>query len=527
MTRVTKAFTQGLKMVGGGNVANYSLQFLSPTQNKKVGDYMTVVVPYIRMGRDPKCQVQFGNEHPTVSRKHAEIERKGKDLILRNISQTNTTLVNGNAIDREWYLGNGDEIQLSESGPKIRFNAVPARTSNIKLTSRMQMFAEQALKPYKTAVAILSVLLGLSFLGGGYLWYDSTQTKNQLTANASKFEADLVATNRKHEAELAKSAADFKKQLEENKQRQQAQIEQLKADAKRQARKLKQSKDANTARIQQLQKELETLKKNPPKPPVTEATSVATASGAASMLASLPCEHVYFVYCYKIEITLDGELEVYVPEKDQLSLWSGTGFMTSDKKFVTARHVIQAWRYNIFDDANMRILNAVESAGNDVIAYFKAISKNGDAFTFTSKEMQWNESLDTVIKQDDITYKYAEDATTDWAYKTMENASSSVAYDRNLSNSLKMGDELHVLGFSYGLATQPKKGQLSPLYSQLDVAQDGLTSGLINTTGRGFGPGNSGGPVFVNKDGRFVVIGIVSAGIGSEIGVIVPISVLR
>ncbi|MBO5204808.1 MAG: trypsin-like serine protease [Prevotella sp.] len=47
------------------------------------------------------------------------------------------------------------------------------------------------------------------------------------------------------------------------------------------------------------------------------------------------------------------------------------------------------------------------------------------------------------------------------------------------------------------------------------------------TTASGFEHGNSGGPVFVERDGKSIVIGIVSAGAGRSTGFVVPISVVK
>jgi hypothetical protein len=54
-----------------------------------------------------------------------------------------------------------------------------------------------------------------------------------------------------------------------------------------------------------------------------------------------------------------------------------------------------------------------------------------------------------------------------------------------------------------------------------------LDNGRIDISSRAFGPGNSGGPVFVKiAEGNYVVVGIVSAGLDQQ-GFIVPISSIR
>jgi hypothetical protein len=46
---------------------------------------------------------------------------------ILNLSATNQTLVNGRPVLREWPLNNGDEIQLSADGPRLRFIGRRAR----------------------------------------------------------------------------------------------------------------------------------------------------------------------------------------------------------------------------------------------------------------------------------------------------------------------------------------------------------------------------------------------------------------
>ena len=86
------------------------------------------------------------------------------------ISQTNTTLLNGRPIKNEWYLQNGDEIQLAVNGPKLGFivpSGKKSTVSSIGLTRRLSLFRQQALRPYKNAIAVLSCLLLLLAIGGG------------------------------------------------------------------------------------------------------------------------------------------------------------------------------------------------------------------------------------------------------------------------------------------------------------------------------------------------------------------------
>jgi hypothetical protein len=124
-----------------------------------------------------------------------------------------------------------------------------------------------------------------------------------------------------------------------------------------------------------------------------------------------------------------------------------------------------------------------------------------------------------------VKVKYALPNATDWAYVQTKTL-SEVNANPTLAKNLKAGRELYILGYSYGKALQ-NKGLVKPLFSKAVVAQDGLTGNLINVTNRNFAQGNSGGPVFALNNGKFEVVGIVSAGLGSEVGLIVPVNNLQ
>ena len=55
-----------------------------------------------------------------------------------------------------------------------------------------------------------------------------------------------------------------------------------------------------------------------------------------------------------------------------------------------------------------------------------------------------------------------------------------------------------------------KDGNMEPYYSTANVALSGLQNKTIQTSEAGFDGGNSGGPVFVVRDGKIQCIGIVT-----------------
>jgi hypothetical protein len=72
----------------------------------------------VTIGRLPECDVVLSD--PNVSRRHAEVRRRGNDFVVVDLGSTNGTRVNGAGV-RERQLGDGDEITVG--GTHIRFEA--------------------------------------------------------------------------------------------------------------------------------------------------------------------------------------------------------------------------------------------------------------------------------------------------------------------------------------------------------------------------------------------------------------------
>ncbi len=190
---------QGAKVLGGKEVPNYTLLFIDPTRNKKKGEHQTIVIPYIEIGRHGNCVVQYGDEHNAVHRKHAAILWDKGEVVIKHLG-TNPLTVNGQPIAAggQKVLQNADEIQLSQNGPRIRFNATVTKTSTMGVTQRMGLVLDQALKPYKTAVMGLTALLvgAIAFLG-----YQTYTFEGKL-ADAEKREREYKARLDKQDDEI-------------------------------------------------------------------------------------------------------------------------------------------------------------------------------------------------------------------------------------------------------------------------------------------------------------------------------------
>ena len=183
----------GMKSIAGGDRRFYVLEHKVTTKFHKAGEQQTIIVDQIELGRDPKCQVRFDDSFTTVSRRHAAIVRDGENWKLVQLSQTNSTFLNGKQVMKEWYLQNGDEIQLSVNGPKLGFN-VPAgekgMVKSLRLTTRLNLFREQALRPYKRAMVIMAIVF-LGAIGAMGAW--NYQLQDDLVAQSKRLAEQIAA----------------------------------------------------------------------------------------------------------------------------------------------------------------------------------------------------------------------------------------------------------------------------------------------------------------------------------------------
>ena len=173
----------------------YILEHKTSSKYHSAGEQQKIIIDQIELGRDPSCQVRFDDDScPTVSRKHAAIVKDGQNWQLIHLSGSNPTMVNGRPVQGSYYLQSGDEIQLSANGPRMGF-IVPqgkqALTSSIKLTERMNLFRQQALRPYRRAIWILSALLLLTIIGFGAWNYKLSQDNKELRQEMELYQNKL------------------------------------------------------------------------------------------------------------------------------------------------------------------------------------------------------------------------------------------------------------------------------------------------------------------------------------------------
>jgi ABC-type multidrug transport system ATPase subunit/pSer/pThr/pTyr-binding forkhead associated (FHA) protein len=73
-----------------------------------------------RLGRDPEGEVVIDADAAVVSRRHAEIKLTDGQYTITDLKSFNGTLVNGQRITETVSLFDGDQIELGNSGPRMR-----------------------------------------------------------------------------------------------------------------------------------------------------------------------------------------------------------------------------------------------------------------------------------------------------------------------------------------------------------------------------------------------------------------------
>jgi hypothetical protein len=173
----------------------YILEHKTESLYHHAGESQKIIVDQVELGRDSACQVRFDEAFETVSRRHAAIVKEGENWKIIPLSQTNTTLVNGQVITGETVLNSGDEIRLSSRGPLMGFiipQGKQSLVSSIGMTERLNLFGKQALRPYKFALVTLIIVLLLA-VGGLVYWniYQNDINKAELDMN----KAELAQAN--------------------------------------------------------------------------------------------------------------------------------------------------------------------------------------------------------------------------------------------------------------------------------------------------------------------------------------------
>lgn len=493
----------GMKSIFGSSGRRfYELEFRTGSEKHRAGETQKVIVDQIELGRDSQCGIRFGEDCKTVSRRHAAIIKDGNGWKLVQLSKTNSTYLNGHKVENEWYLQNGDEIQLSTGGPRIGFLVKEGAGSLVKsigLTNRLSLFRQQALRPYKRALTVISSVLVVSVGILSFLLSDVMKDNRLQAAAIKKYEDQHSADSIKIEEAIA-------------------------------------SASKATNRAESAEKRLASLSRQVRRTTERIDTMVNIQIGSvsdAAIKAAMP--YVYFIRAYEVTL-FDPHGNAY-----QLDGWTGTGFLLSDGRLITARHVVEPWMQNP-DGIHLQINNLIVEVGAKCVAKLVAVSSSGDKIFFTSEQVVVNKSRDRRLRipitddegnirvenGDTICKKFhlATEPNVDWAY-IRTSKQGGLPFDAQACTNLKMRTPLTSIGFPTGIGGEDLTN-VQPIWGTAVVAKDGLHNGMILVTDDNTERGNSGGPMFIsNNEGQLVVVGIVSCGRGNNTGFYVPISNLK
>ena len=436
----------------GSGRTYYILEHKTSSKYHSAGESQKIIIDQIEIGRDASCQVRYDESFDTVSRKHAAIVRDGNNWQLVHLSTSNPTLVNGRPIQGSYYLQSGDEIQFSVNGPRLGFiqpQGKQALTSSIKLTERMNLFRQQALRPYRRAIWALSALLLLAILGFGAWNYklslDNKELRQEMALYQTKLDSlstvkqNLMQEEQQLTQELASAPAAKQEEIRQRIVYVRSQLSSVASEANRYQRQLAQTRqravesgafddeddlEANnsSANIAQGEGEssatIERLGNADDNHNVVGPTAIVageeaahagayndnpTAHGDASATIRDYYNHIYSLKIRRITCERDGRS--FDPGISLSDVICGTAFVLSNGTLVTARQNIEPWIFWRQLGGKWRELMANYVAlGFKVIIEYDAYSTTGTAhkLTFNNLDFQVDRSGDISEEQVEI-----------------------------------------------------------------------------------------------------------------------------
>ena len=558
---------QSLNFVSGKSIPTYSILYLDPSKNKSRGAVENIVVPNITISRGNRCHIRYSDEYGTVSREHASITSgEGGFYLNHNPEASNPTFINGEKISGPTLLHNGDEIQFSVNGPRLRINTNQSASGGI--TARLGRAIGQAVRPYKVAVWVLGVLLLVSLALGGY----TLRNNSQLTTNLDDARKELEAQNdviNKRTQEIDQ-LNDRLNQLEDKKSDEYRRQQQILAQKNKDLAKAKENKAQLIKQIESLQlmndgpeisadtlltdqlknqpaNEAEVLSQNEG----TQPTS--TVVGASNIpdvdFDQLAQNNVYILIAKRLEFIDNTGFRGLaaadlIPQENRSGLWTGSAFLTEDGRLITARHVINPWRFFEFGDNYQDwypAISEIESEYQQINVVFDLLSQDGEVQTLNSRDFVVNDKSDKEVerkisfrgkflgfnmeKKKKIAAKFYTDISTDWAYAPWSNRKGHINIAPEI-DSLPAGTPYWAIGFTSDLM-QSDAQTLTPLFliGETNAYRNG--NKVLKLSKNQMSVGSTGGPVFGWINGNFQAIGIVSAPVGNVVSLCIPLTNLE
>lgn len=557
----------------GSGRTYYILEHKTSSKYHTAGESQKIIIDQIELGRDASCQVRFDESFETVSRKHCAIVRDGQNWQLIHLSSANPTLVNGRPVQGSYYLQSGDEIQLSVGGPRLGFIVPQGKqslTSSIKLTERMNLFRQQALRPYRRAIWALSALLLLAIVGFGAWNYklslDNQALRQEMLTYQTKLDSlssvkqGLLQEQEKLNQELSSAPASKRAAIRERIVYVNRQLSSVASEARRYESELARvNKQAAASGIV----DTEDGVVNPAAPGESSATIASignaddnhnvagvetaiageapahegamnenpTAHGDASGTIRDYYNHIYSLKIRRITCERDGR--AFDPGISLTDVVCGTAFVLSNGTLVTARQNIEPWIFWRQLGGRWRELMAnYKAMGFNIVIEYDAYSTTGTArkLSFNNQDFlidragDITEVIDEVIKDvrvliKDNGFKISSSEFRNRQITVISPSSqcyailphkggAGIPYDAGASLSSDGGTEIQVAGFKNNPDIHNLANYIS--YFKSSTSRADTRNGTIVLQDANRNAGYLGSPAFFKeKDGSYRVIGVM------------------
>jgi len=441
-------------------------KFLS---GSRAGQVETFQKAYLGLGRHPLSDVRFDAERDLdVSSRHAAIMRKAEGFVLQDLGSKNGTYVNGERVEGDRLLADGDVIGFGAKGPALEFH-VQAEAGDAEPTATAQAAAGRMSQPKqmvqaatagpkrpgagrsstairaaievatqqwrRTTKVLFGVLLLVIVLAGFVLWKGAHDRRTEIARMRAW--ADSVAS------QAQRTAQQF-----------QTEVQGLR-DANRQS----------AAEIGRLRQEL-----------VNAGSDAGAVARLRSQIQSAQQRQQLIAGANAVDYRAISErnqdaVALLLVEFSESERFSGTGFaVDSSGTLVTNKHVLTG----VNGDRTPRRI---------------AVKFSGSRQWFQGRYVGVSDAADIGVIRVDI----------------RGGTPRVVGLERD-PRSLRRGDPVAIIGYPYGLEL-PMEGQGTDVVAAPTLTV-GTTSKVLPTVVQvdGYGaPGSSGSPIF-DHDGRVVAV---------------------
>ncbi|MDR2497782.1 MAG: FHA domain-containing protein [Tannerellaceae bacterium] len=527
----------------------YIIEHRTESQYHSIGERETIRHEQIEIGRDPQCKIRFDDSLLSVSRRHAAIVREADGWKLVRLSRIKQTLVNGHEVSNQWYLQHGDEIQLSAGGPRLGFIVVqpdeavvpplppvrePHESRTLYIAEHIDRLGRRLATSFRQTAAIIAGSL-IVLVAALAIWAIADWNKSERFMDETRSE---VAGVRQSIESVSSELSEVRSGLDEVKRRQyelarliNRSDENLAGVLRNNTRDIRlhitESENRLTSDIAAVHRNLQPKQGRPMRTPSLVRNQPPRAATVASHKEQEKTEEqekptsVYapcFPYIYYIRL---DKIEMFGPKNEfgifntNKTSWAGVGFLLDDGRFVTARSLVERWKFREYKE--LSALNALTEKGGRVIAYFTATSPSGHSFTFTGNIFVADRSADIVDKSTKQSFAPAL-PDKDVAYLQLKPNGGLQFSSRSLPGK---GIRLDSYGFPSQIGISPTDGLAS---GEGLTTAGSLVNGLIATEGDGFLQIGAGSPVFaVNNSGKPVVVGLLAVSSADGRRMVVPL----